>query len=80
MGQFKIAVNTIFVQVVIEAVRGSSYTGDIAVDDIEFTSGACSFFPTNAWPAGRSTPVPTVTVMTIGPTIGNNLYNINMFQ
>ncbi|GFN85247.1 MAM and LDL-receptor class a domain-containing protein 1-like [Plakobranchus ocellatus] len=34
-------------QVVIEAFRGSTYSGDIAVDDIKLTQGACANFGTS---------------------------------
>ena len=33
---------SLFLQIFIEAVVGSSYTGDIAIDDITFTTGPCS--------------------------------------
>ncbi|XP_057298293.1 MAM and LDL-receptor class A domain-containing protein 2-like isoform X2 [Hydractinia symbiolongicarpus] len=64
-------------QVVFEAVRGSSYTGDIALDDIEFTTGSCKFTPTTAWPKGKTTMAPTQAVTTIGPTAGNTGHDCN---
>ena len=48
-------------QVVFEAIRGSSYTGDIAIDDITYRVGACPVQPGNAVPGTATT--------TAGPTI-----------
>ena len=59
-----------YLQILFEAVRGSSFTGDIALDDITFTTSYCSFIPTTAWPPGKSTPVPPTTTTTVGPTTG----------
>ena len=54
-----------------EAIRGMSYTGDIALDDIVFTQGSCVFTPSSALPPGRTTPPPTPTgTPTRGPTAG----------
>ena len=39
----------IVIQVIIEAVRGSGYTGDIAVDDISFTSDKCACKLPTVW-------------------------------
>ena len=39
----RIQYNLIF-QVLFEAVRGPSFRGDIALDDIGFTAGPCSKF------------------------------------
>ena len=47
-------------QVVFEAVRGSSYTGDIAIDDITYTVGACPVQPKDALPSLSTTAPPTV--------------------
>lgn len=69
-GRIAITLKT-YHQIVIEAVRGSSFSGDIAIDDIEFTTGLCSFMPKNAWPPGKPTPTPTTTTTTVGPTTGN---------
>lgn len=46
----------IFLQVVFEAVRGSSISGDIAIDDITFSTSKCSVVPSLAVPP---TPPPT---------------------
>ncbi|XP_047128245.1 MAM and LDL-receptor class A domain-containing protein 1 isoform X1 [Hydra vulgaris] len=58
-------------QIVVEAIRGASYTGDIAVDDFEFTVGSCSLLPIKAWPPGKTTLAPTPAITTSGPTAGN---------
>lgn len=36
-------INTYCLQIVVEAVRGDSYTGDIAIDDISFDMGCKRF-------------------------------------
>lgn len=51
-------------QVVFEGIRGNSYQGDIAIDDITFTVGACVVLPHNAVPTlpptqGATTGPPT---------------------
>ena len=46
-------------QIVFEGVVGTSYTGDIAIDDIVFTNTRCSHIPANAAPP---TVPPTTTV------------------
>ena len=58
-----------FKQVVFEGIRGNSYTGDIALDDISFTVGAgsCTLQPYDALPPGMTTAAPsTSTPTTIG--------------
>ena len=58
-----------FKQVVFEGIRGNSFTGDIALDDITFTVGManCSLQPFDALPPGMTTAPPTVlTPTTIG--------------
>jgi len=50
-----------FKQVVFEGIRGNSYTGDIALDDISFTvgPGSCTLQPYDALPPGMTTAAPT---------------------
>ncbi len=50
---------SIISQIVFEGVVGSSYTGDIAIDDITLTNFRCSHIPTVAAPP---TLAPTTTV------------------
>ncbi|KAJ7380815.1 hypothetical protein OS493_007199, partial [Desmophyllum pertusum] len=61
--------------VVFEGVRGNSYNGDIALDDISFTvsSANCRIQPPDALPAGMTTAAPPVsTTSSVSPTtIGN---------
>ena len=40
----------LFMQIIVEGVRGTSYTGDIAVDDFKFRNGRCSIVPAAANP------------------------------
>ncbi|CAH3118157.1 unnamed protein product [Pocillopora meandrina] len=54
-------------QVVFEAIRGSDYRGDIAIDDIAFTVGACTVLPHNAKPTPPPTPPATTGPTTIPP-------------
>ena len=59
----KILLNIFFsVQVVFEAVRGKSVSGDIAIDDISFVASRCSVVPSIAVPptAPPATPPPVV--------------------
>jgi hypothetical protein len=46
----------IFVQVIIEAVRGAGYVGDIAIDDVKITNGSDCLSPE------AQEPSPTVPV------------------
>eukprot|EP00794_Sanderia_malayensis_P017044 gene17044-18759_t len=64
-------------QIMFEAIRGTSYTGDIALDDIVFTQGSCTFTPSSAIPPGRSTLPPTPTVTPSRPTAGNTGQDCN---
>ena len=60
-----------FKQVVFEGIRGNTYTGDIALDDISFTAGMtnCSVQPSDALPPGMTTVRPTVsTPSSVSPT------------
>ena len=57
-------------QIVFEGIRGSSYTGDIALDDITFTVGAsnCILQPSDALPPGWTTAAPPTATATARPT------------
>ena len=58
-------------QVVFEGIRGNSYTGDIALDDISFTVGAanCIQRPYDSLPPGVTTSAPTLsTSSSVAPT------------
>ncbi|XP_033751988.1 MAM and LDL-receptor class A domain-containing protein 1-like [Pecten maximus] len=46
--------------IVFEGIRGTSYQGDIAIDDILFTPTSCGYLPATANPANASTtPAPS---------------------
>eukprot|EP00795_Rhopilema_esculentum_P012712 gene12712-3431_t len=76
-GRIPLTFNTNY-QIMIEAIRGTSFSGDIAVDDIEFTQGSCAFTPYAALPPGVSTPAPTPSVTpSRGPTAGNTGFDCN---
>ena len=67
---FDLAVSA-FEQVVFEGIRGNSFTGDIALDDITFTVGAgsCTLKPSDALPPGVTTAPPTAsTPSSVSPT------------
>ena len=50
-------------QIIAEGVRGSSYTGDIAIDDFKVLNGvSCSIIPTSADPNAPTTSAPVTTV------------------
>ena len=67
--------NTNF-HVVFEAIRGSGYKGDIAIDDIQFSTGSCSILPIYANPSPTTTPgTIATTVFTRPPTIPPGTYN-----
>lgn len=58
-----------------EAVRGSGYHGDIALDDIQFVSQTCPITPSNANPSLSATPpvqVTTAAPATIPPGFSCN--------
>ncbi|XP_071956926.1 MAM and LDL-receptor class A domain-containing protein 2-like [Antedon mediterranea] len=53
----------LFFQVVFEAIRGSDYTGDIAIDDIQFTAyTSCAVNPADSVPPTTSPPTVQTTV------------------
>ena len=54
-----------------EGIRGNSYTGDIALDDISFTVSAvnCIYQPPDALPPNMTTAAPPVTTTSaVSPT------------
>lgn len=63
---FEISVQVKFLlskQIIAEGVRGSSYTGDIAIDDFKVLNGvSCSIIPTSADPNAPTTSAPVTTV------------------
>ena len=48
-------------QVVFEGKRGTGYTGDIAIDDIEFLDSVCSIYPSSSVPQRTTTISPIST-------------------
>ncbi|XP_066300036.1 MAM and LDL-receptor class A domain-containing protein 1-like [Branchiostoma lanceolatum] len=52
-GQVGLASRTNPYQLVFEGVRGDSYRGDIAIDDLTVTNSFCSILPTTANPGGQ---------------------------
>ena len=49
----------LYLQVIFEGIAGSSYTGDIAIDDVAITSGSCdnrTVFPTSPSIGGKYSP------------------------
>lgn len=68
--------NLVKPMIVFEAIRGNSYAGDIAIDDVQVTNRPCSILPTNANPnKPTATPVPTTSRFTLPPTIPPSPYN-----
>jgi len=62
--------------IVFEAIRGNSYQGDIAIDDIQVTNTPCGILPANANPnPTTATPVVPTTKFTLPPTIPASPYN-----
>jgi hypothetical protein len=47
----------LFFQIIIEGIRGTGFTGDIAVDDFKFKIGSCSILPASAKPSTPTTQV-----------------------
>ena len=58
-----------------EGIRGSSFTGDIAIDDFVCKSGTCAILPASAKPGTQvsTTPLPTPTP-TQPPVGGRSLF------
>lgn len=63
------------VMIVFEGIRGNSYQGDIAIDDIQVTKKPCSILPTNANPNKQSTTAAPTTQFTLPPTIPTSPFN-----
>lgn len=61
--------------IVFEGIRGNSYRGDIAIDDILITDGDCAILPANANPKPTATTPVVTTPFTLPPTIPPSLYN-----
>ncbi|XP_078334103.1 MAM and LDL-receptor class A domain-containing protein 1-like [Crassostrea virginica] len=61
-------------QVVIEGLRGSSFAGDIAIDDVSFSSSKCGISPSSASPStsggSNVTTTPLTTVASTQPVQG----------
>lgn len=77
LGQIPIT-SSVKYQVVFEGIRGNSYTGDIALDDISFTVGAanCIQRPYDSLPPGVTTSAPTLsTSSSVAPTTIGNIGN-----
>ena len=57
-------------RIVIEAVRGSSYLSDAAIDDLDFIEKSCNTVPESADPINniRTTTIPTTTTLTLRPS------------
>ncbi|XP_055957693.1 MAM and LDL-receptor class A domain-containing protein 2 [Patella vulgata] len=65
-------------QIVFEGVRGATYTGDIAIDDIIFTQSSCGLLPATAIPPTQTTmvltsPAPTAPAGPFNCTFDQNL-------
>jgi len=57
--------------VVFEGIKGQRYTGDIAIDDVQFTVGSCPVLPSNAKPTNPwTTPTMSTVPSTTAPTAG----------
>ncbi|EDO47787.1 predicted protein [Nematostella vectensis] len=71
-GQLQISSSTQY-QIIFEGIRGSSFSGDIAIDDISFivASSSCPLRPSDANPPGTSTTPAPPTTPSVVPTAGN---------
>ena len=62
--------------IVFEGIRGNSYKGDIAIDDVLFTTGGCQILPADADPNKPTATTPVVTTkFTLPPTVPTSAYN-----
>lgn len=67
--------------IVFEGVRGNSYKGDIAIDDVLLTNGDCTISPSTADPNKPTATTPVVTTkFTLPPTLPPSLYNCDFEQ
>lgn len=67
--QFKWLYNFNMLQVIIEGIVGSNIYGDIAIDDLSFSNGACGLSPAKARPrSATTTTVPPTTTRTVTAT------------
>ena len=57
-------------QIIAEGIRGTSYTGDIAIDDFKFISGvSCQITPASANPNAQTTKPSTTLPVTTTPVV-----------
>lgn len=57
-------------QIIAEGVRGTSYTGDIAIDDFKFLSGiSCQLTPPSADPNAPTTAPSTTAAVVTTPVL-----------
>ncbi|KAL8608892.1 hypothetical protein ACOMHN_065230 [Nucella lapillus] len=69
-GQAPIPRVSVDYSIVFEGVRGRSYTGDIAIDDISFTQSSCGTIPSTAAPPTTVSPPTTHTTPSTTPNTG----------
>lgn len=50
-----------------KGIAGRGYKGDMAIDDIQFTTLACAIEPLQANPNGKTTPKPATTYARTNP-------------
>ena len=66
---------------VFEGIRGNGYSGDIAIDDVEFTNFACSNLPSNSVPVAPTTAAPRTPGTTKAPTPGEyHVISLQFFE
>ncbi|XP_033751987.1 MAM and LDL-receptor class A domain-containing protein 1-like [Pecten maximus] len=65
--------------VIIEGIRGSNYQGDIAIDDVSFTTSSCTLMPSYANPAAQTTAstMSTPASTSASPTPAATQYDCN---
>ncbi|XP_070567019.1 MAM and LDL-receptor class A domain-containing protein 2-like [Ptychodera flava] len=68
-------------RMVFEGVVGSSYYGDVAIDDVSFTVGTCSLQPVSAIPVpGSTTVVPTTLSVQTSPNYPPSYWDCDFEQ